>query len=212
MSRSEHPRHRRAAEEDAAAEDVRSAEEHAVADESAAQAANSGELPRTDPDHSGRRPESRDEEISRLRQEVDQANKRALQSQAEAENFRKRLRRDADEQAKFAALPLVADMLEVRDNLRRAIEAADTGQPVSGLRDGVAMCAKQLDDVFAKYGVREIPSQGEPFDPNVHEAISQIPSPDHEPGTVAHVATVGFTMHDRVIRPSQVVVSSGGGE
>ena len=91
----------------------------------------------------------------------------------------------------------------------RALEAADAGSESQGLNEGVAMVVKQLDDTLAKYQVREIPAQGELFDPNFHEAISQMPSDEVESGLVAVVAQTGFQMHDRVIRPAQVVVSTG---
>ena len=153
-------------------------------------------------------PETRDEEMERLREAADSADKRVLMAQAEAENFRKRMRRDYENQLKFAPLALVTDILEVRDNLVRALEAADSSDEGKGLKDGVAMVAKQLDDQLAKHGVKEIPAEGELFDPNFHEAISQMPS-DKPEGMVAHVAATGFQMHDRVVRPSQVVVSTG---
>lgn len=152
--------------------------------------------------------ETRDEEIERLRSSADEAEKRVLMAQAEAENFRKRMRRDFEDQLKFAALPLVTDILQVRDNLNRAIEAAAASDDSAGLKEGVAMVAKQLDDALARHGIREIPADGELFDPNFHEAISQMPS-DHAAGTIAHVAVTGFQLHDRVVRPSQVIVSTG---
>jgi molecular chaperone GrpE len=129
-------------------------------------------------------------------------------AQAEAENTRKRVRRDFEDRLKYASVPLVADLLDVRDNLIRAIEASESSEQTAGLREGVMMVAKQLDDTLAKYGIREIAAEGEAFDPNLHEAISQVPS-DHPAGSVAHVAAAGFQMHDRVVRPSQVVVSAG---
>jgi molecular chaperone GrpE len=155
--------------------------------------------------------ETRDEELSRLRQAGAEAEKRVLLAQAEAENFRKRLRRDVEEQLKFAAVPLIHDVLQVRDNLVRALEAASGNHESSGLSAGVAMVVKQLDDALAKHGIHEIPAAGELFDPNFHEAISQMPSQEHPSGTVALVAQTGFQMHDRVIRPAQVVVSTGNG-
>lgn len=154
-------------------------------------------------------PETRDEEMIRLRGEVNAADKRVLQAQADAENFRKRMRRDYEDQLKFASLPLVGDILQVRDNLERAIEAAGDSDATAGLRDGVTMVVKQLDDTLAKYGVEPIPAENEEFDPNYHEAISQMPHPEIASGHVAHVALVGFRMHGRVIRPTQVVVSTG---
>lgn len=155
-------------------------------------------------------PETRDEAMEQMRAEVQEADKRVLQAQAEAENFRKRMRRDFEDQIKFAPMGIVTDILEVRDNLVRAIEAADaSGEDVAGLKEGVQMVAKQLDDTLAKHNIREIPAQGELFDPNYHEAISQMPSAEYPEGTIAHVAVTGFQMFDRVIRPSQVVVSAG---
>jgi len=170
---------------------------------------SSPESSASQPESSAASPQSRDEELDRLRSEVGQAEKRVLLAQAEAENFRKRMRRDMEDQLRFAALPLVSDILEVRDNLLRALNAAEHSADLAGLKEGVAMVAKQLDDILAKYSVQEIPALGETFDPNCHEAISQMPSDEHPSGTVTHVAQSGFRMHDRVVRPSQVVVSSG---
>lgn len=155
--------------------------------------------------------ETRDEEMERLRAQAESAEKRVLQAQAEAENTRKRIRRDFEDQLKFASLDLVNNILEVRDNLNRALDASQSTADSAGLSEGVAMVAKQLDDTLAKFGVREIPAEGEAFDPNFHEAISQMPS-EHPAGIVMHVASAGFQMHDRVVRPSQVVVSSGPAE
>lgn len=155
--------------------------------------------------------ESRDEEMERLRETADSADMRVLKAQAEAENFRKRLRRDYEDQVKYASVPLVNDILEVRDNLLRGLEAASNAADAGGLQEGVAMVVKQLDDFLTKHSVLQIPTEGEQFDPNFHEAISQMPS-EHESGMVAHVAQGGFKMHDRVVRPSQVVVSTGPAE
>ncbi len=154
-------------------------------------------------------PETRDEEMERLRGEVLIAEKKVLQAQAEAENFRKRMRRDLEDQLRFAALPLVEDILSVRDNLLRGLEAAETNADSAGLKEGVAMVAKQLDDALAKHSVEQISTEDATFDPNLHEAISQMPSEEHPSGSIMHVAQTGFKMHDRVIRPTQVVVSSG---
>ncbi len=158
--------------------------------------------------HASAEPLTRDEEMESMRRDVDEANKRVLMAQADSENFRKRMRRDYEDQLKYASLSLVKDILQVRDNMHRAIEASEGAGGVESLRDGVAIVAKQLDDTLAKYGVKAIDDSGE-FDPNVHEAISQMPSPNHAPGAIAHVAVPGFMMHDRVVRPSQVVVSTG---
>ena len=177
---------------------------HDATDADTADAVDSALDAGVDTDAGGGGVETRDEEMQRLREAAMTADKRVLQAQAEAENFRKRMRRDYEDQLKYAALPMVTDLLQVRDNLLRAVDAAD--QQESGLKEGVQMVIKMLDDTLAKYGIAEIPIDG-PFDPNLHEAISQMPSPEHESGQIVHVATAGFKMHDRVVRPTQVVVA-----
>jgi molecular chaperone GrpE len=162
------------------------------------------------PDDSDAAFESRDEAMQRMMHEVEQARQRVLIAQAELENFRKRTRKDYEEQLRFAALPLVEDLLQVRDNLVRAIEAAESSDAsTAGLKDGVQLVAKQFDDALTKHGIKPITAVGEVFDPNYHQAISQMPSQEHAQGVVAIEATTGFQMHQRVVRPSQVVVSTG---
>ncbi|MGV3485509.1 MAG: nucleotide exchange factor GrpE [Planctomycetaceae bacterium] len=157
--------------------------------------------------------ETRDEQMDRLRSEVEDANNRVLMAQADLENFRKRMRRDVEDQIRFAAIPVISDLLQVRDNLVRAIDAAASAESeaasIDGLREGVRMLIKQFDDTLGKHGISSIPAVGEPFDPNVHQAIAQVPNADHPAGVIAHEAVTGFQMHGRVIRPSQVLVSTG---
>ncbi len=156
--------------------------------------------------------ETRDEEMLRLRGEVDEANNRVLMAQADLENFRKRMRRDTEDQIRFAALPIVGEILQVRDNLVRAIDAAENSAgeaPTDGLRDGVRMLIKQFDDTLGRHGITAIKSVGETFDPNFHQAISQMPSTEYPAGSIAYEAATGFQMHGRVVRPSQVIVSTG---
>ncbi len=149
--------------------------------------------------------------VQRFRSELDEANRRVLMAQAEIENSRKRMRRDYEDQLKYANMPLLRDTLAVLDNLRRAIDAAKNSDSAAAVADGVAIVAKQLEDVVAKHQCRPIPAEGELFDPNFHEAISQMPSPTVPAGVIAHVAVVGYQLHDRVVRPSQVIVSTGTG-
>ncbi len=139
-----------------------------------------------------------------------EAEREVLRARAELENFRKRLQRDAEQQLKYANVPLVRDLLEVIDNLNRATEAAqqDTGNAET-LRNGVQMVTEQLSGVLAKYGCKPIQSIGTEFDPNIHEAIAQVPSDEFAAGVVAQELAVGYLLHDRVVRPSNVIVSSG---
>lgn len=156
--------------------------------------------------------ETPEQRIELLEADLDEANRRVLMAQADVENFRKRMRRDYEEQIRYAAVPLIRDMLDVRDNLQRALDAAQSSEQAAGLREGVAIVAKQLDEVLAKHHCRPIPAEGELFDPNYHEAISQMPSDSHAAGTVVHEATRGYQLYERVVRPSQVIVSTGPAE
>jgi molecular chaperone GrpE len=144
-----------------------------------------------------------------FRSQLQQAEDRVLRTQAELENFRKRTRRDMDEQRRYANLQLVNDLLPAIENLDRAIEAADKDESASGLAAGVKMVADQVRAILSQHSCVRIEAEGRPFDPNVHEAIAQEPSDDVPAGHVTRVVSVGYQLHDRVIRPAQVMVSTG---
>jgi len=137
-----------------------------------------------------------------------QANDRVLRLQAELDNVRKRTSRELMEQQRYAALPLIRDLLPVLDNINRAIEAAEKAHDASGLLDGFNLVQQQLKTVLQQHDCAEIDALHEPFDPHRHEAISQQGDPEHPPGTILHVAQAGYQLHGRVVRPSQVVVSA----
>ena len=143
-------------------------------------------------------------------QRLHDAEKRALQSQAELENFRRRQRRESDELLKYASLNLIADLLDVSDNLARALASADEGS-AQAVVAGVRMVQTQLAHVLEKHGCRRIDSVGQPFDPNVHSAILMQPSDTAPANTVAAETRGGYRLHDRVVRPAEVVVSTGSG-
>jgi molecular chaperone GrpE len=131
------------------------------------------------------------------------AREQLLRGQADLENYQKRSQRELAEQRRYAALPLARELLNVTDNLQRAIEAGESEQLVSG----VQMVAEQLAMILSQYDCLLIDAEGQEFDPNLHEAIGQVPSQDHPPGTVIQVTQAGYRMHDRVVRPSQVLVA-----
>ncbi len=148
--------------------------------------------------------------IVSLLAQVDQANDRVLRAQAELENVRKRARRDMDEQRKYANLPLISDLLPAFDNLDRAVEAAEQNENATGLLEGVKMVAVQIQSILEQYNCRRLAaSNGDTFDPHVHQAIAQEPSEEIPAGSITREVQVGYQLHDRVIRPSQVMVSSG---
>lgn len=131
----------------------------------------------------------------------------AKSTQAEFENYQKRAARDRDAERKYAAAALARDLLPAFDNLERAIAAAKAAGDEGPLAQGVTATVTQLLQAFARHGIAPIPAQGQPFDPNRHEAVAQLPSADQPPGTVLQVHAQGFQIHDRVLRPASVIVS-----
>ena len=149
------------------------------------------------------------DELQQLQQQLAEANDRALRAQAELENFRKRSRRQLDDELRYATLPLLRDLLPVLDNVDRAMQSATTTRDADALLEGVRMVAKHLEDVLEQRQCTRIEALHEPFDPNRHEAISMRPDPDHPANTVVEVVQSGFQLFDRVVRPTQVIVSTG---
>ncbi len=147
------------------------------------------------------------EQIAQLKQERDEFREQALRSRAEFANYQKRAKQQADSDRIYSIASLARDLLEPFDNLERAIEALRA----SGALDvtaGLDMVQKQLLDILAKHGVEPIPAHGRPFDPNLHDAVVQQPSPDHPEGTVVAELSKGYKIRDRVLRPSKVAVSA----
>jgi molecular chaperone GrpE len=153
-------------------------------------------------------PQTADAKLQQLEALAAEANQRAMRACAELENFRKRMRREMDEERRYAALPVLRDLLAVVDNLQRAVAAADDADKSSALLQGVQMVADQLARVLQQHHCREIAAQGTRFDPNLHEALAQQPTAAHPPGTVLEVTRAGYQLHDRVIRPAQVLVAA----
>jgi molecular chaperone GrpE len=147
--------------------------------------------------------------IAELEAQLKDANERALRAQAELENYRKRAQRELADERRYALVNPVRDLLPVVDNLQRAIDAAAKASDGAGLLEGVKLVAGQLDAVLKQQGCQPIETVGTPFDPNQHEAIGQEPSSEHPAGTVTRSFQNGYKLHDRVIRPAQVFVSTG---
>jgi molecular chaperone GrpE len=153
--------------------------------------------------------DSPEQMVDALEQQVAELRDRELKAQAELENFRRRMLRDVETQLKFGSLPFVRDLLDVVDNLHRATETNSGNAGAEGLVAGVKLVQHQLASVLAKHHCTPIESVGKPFDPNVHQAIAQQPSQEFPAGSVMLETSAGYMMHDRVIRPSMVIVSTG---
>ncbi|APE45102.1 nucleotide exchange factor GrpE [Sulfitobacter alexandrii] len=150
-------------------------------------------------------------ELDQLRAERDQLKDRFMRALADAENARKRSDKDRREAENYGGSKLARDMLPVYDNMKRALEAAtDEQREVSGpLLEGVELTMRELLNVFKKHGIEIIaPEVGDRFDPKLHQAMFEAPVPDTKAGDIIQVAAEGFMLHDRLLRPAQVGVSS----
>jgi molecular chaperone GrpE len=145
--------------------------------------------------------------VSPADEAVREANDRALRAQAELENFRRRSRREFDDAQRYREIDLLRDLLPVLDNVLRAIEAADRTADVDSLRSGFRMTAQQIEKILESHGCRTIDTEGSAFDPTVHDAILQQAVPGVTAGTVLGTASRGYRLHDRVVRPAQVIVA-----
>ncbi len=147
-------------------------------------------------------------EAEQLRRDLEEATDKTLRARAELENFRKRMQRLMEEERKYASMELFRDLLPVWDNMGRALEAVDKTDDNASLYEGLNMMHRQLLEVLEKHECRRIESIHQPFDPNFHESIAQQPNAELPPGTVIFETQVGFQLHDRVVRPSQVVLAA----
>ena len=150
-------------------------------------------------------------ELDELRAERDALKDKFMRALADAENARKRgdkMRRDAEQ---YGGSKLARDMLPVYDNMKRALEAATEEQRAgaAALIEGIELTMRELLNVFKKHGMTIIaPQVGDKFDPNIHEAMFEASVPGTNAGDIIQVSTEGFMLHDRLLRPSQVGVSS----
>jgi molecular chaperone GrpE len=124
------------------------------------------------------------------------------------ENLRKRLIRDLEKSRRFALEEVMKDLLQVRDSLERGIESIDSNTPVETLREGKELTLRMFNKVLSDHGLEVIDPKGEAFNPELHQAVSLQPSPEHAENTVLDVLQKGFRLHDRLLRPAMVVVSS----
>ncbi|MCR8825479.1 nucleotide exchange factor GrpE [Pseudosulfitobacter koreensis] len=150
-------------------------------------------------------------ELDQLRAERDQLKDRFMRALADAENARKRSDKDRREAENYGGSKLARDMLPVYDNMKRALETTNEDQrEVAGpLLEGIELTMRELLSVFKKHGIDMIaPEVGDKFDPQHHQAMFEAPVPGTKAGEIIQVAAEGFMLHDRLLRPAQVGVSS----
>jgi len=131
-----------------------------------------------------------------------------LQAKAEVENIRRRTQKDIEKAHRFSVEKFAKDMLPVVDSLEMGLAAADdSADEVTALKEGMELTLKQLISSLEKSGVLQVNPVGEAFSPELHQAISMVPSPDHEPNSVIQVFQKGYTLNSRLLRPAMVIVA-----
>ncbi len=149
------------------------------------------------------------EQLEQIQAEATEWQDKYTRLYAELENSKKRLARLYANQAEQDKEHLLRDMLPLADNLERALTNASGDEAEAGLRQGVALTLKAFVDALAKHGVRPIQAQGQPFDPELHEAAGAVHHPALPPGTVVRVEQKGYTVGDKLLRPARVLVAVG---
>jgi len=153
--------------------------------------------------------------ITELEGQVADLTDRLLRAAAESENVRRRAERDKDDTRKFAVQKFAEDVLAVADNLTRALEAipadARDNDQVRALAEGVELTGRELAGVLERHGVKLIEARGKRFDPNLHQAVFEVPTGEAEPGTVVQVLREGYTLNDRLLRAAMVGVAKAKG-
>lgn len=151
------------------------------------------------------------EALAALRRDLETAKQDVLYAQAETQNVRRRLEREKDEARAYAATGFARDILSVADNLSRAVQAIPESlradDSMKGLVIGLEATQRELEKVFASHGITRIASMGLPLDPNQHQAMLEVPSADHEPGTVVQEMQAGWMIKDRLLRAAMVAVA-----
>lgn len=156
------------------------------------------------------------EALVRLLKENEELKDRALRGAAEMENLRRRTARDVVDARAYAVANFARDMLQVADNLQRAMDAIPAEAKASddagfkALIEGVEITARGMLATLERHGVKKLAPEGERFDPNFHQAMFEVPNPDIASGTVVQVVQPGYSIGDRVLRPAMVGVSKGG--
>jgi len=162
----------------------------------------------------GKEPGPAERELAALQEEKARLEERWVRLSADFDNHRKRMLREKQETLAYGHENVVKDLLPVVDNLERAMEhaSASSGAGFGSVLQGIELVRRELLGVLAKHGVSPIEAEGEPFDPNVHEALAQVEDPNVPVGNVARVLQRGYRLRDRLLRPARVLVSKGSGE
>lgn len=145
--------------------------------------------------------------LAEAKAEVQRFREQWMRSAADFDNFRKRTRKELEDNRKAGKEELLKEFLPVFDNLERAIQSATRAQDVKAVSDGLSMILRQFVDTLSRAGITKVPTVGSQFDPTVHEAIQQVETDEHAPGTVVAEVQPGYSQGERLIRAAMVVVA-----
>jgi molecular chaperone GrpE len=155
------------------------------------------------------------EMVAQLQEDVAEAKDAAMRAQADAQNIQRRAEQDVEKARKFALERFCSELLPVADNLERALEAAAIAaiddEIVKPIAEGVELTLKSFRDAMKKFNIEVVDPQGEPFDPQLHQAMSMVENNEVEPNTVTSVMQKGYTLNGRLVRPAMVMVSKAAG-
>jgi len=150
--------------------------------------------------------------VAQLQEDVIASKDLALRAQAEAQNVKRRAEQDVERARKFALEQFTRELLPVVDNLERALEAASgDDEVVKPIAEGVELTLKSFLDAMGRFNIEPVDPQGEPFDPNLHQAMSVVENDEVEPNSVIAVVQKGYTLNGRLVRPAMVLVSKASG-
>ncbi|MEQ6389389.1 nucleotide exchange factor GrpE [Bacillaceae bacterium S4-13-58] len=147
------------------------------------------------------------QEYQNVQKEKDEVYQRFLRLQADYENFKRRTIKEREADRKYRSQDLIQDILPVLDNFERALQIQAEEASFSQFVDGMKMVYNQLRQALVKEGIEEIGAEGQPFDPNFHQAVMQVQDPEQPPNTIVEVFQKGYRLKDRVIRPAMVKVN-----
>ncbi len=154
---------------------------------------------------------SEGEDLQQLQADMEKFRELALRSQADLDNYRKRAQREKEESNRYANAGLLGQLIPIIDNFDFGLAAASSDPAGASLTQGMSMVLKQLQDFLAAQGVTAIDAEGQPFDPNLHEAVAQEPSDTVPEGHVLRQVRRGYKLKDRLLRAANVIVSKGPG-
>ncbi len=152
-----------------------------------------------------------EEALAELRNDLEASKQETLYAKAETQNVRRRMEKDVADARAYAATGFARDILSVSDNLSRAIDSVPAelreDDKFKGLVAGIEATQRELDKVFGQHGISRIASMGLPLDPNQHQAMMEVPSDEHDPGTIVQEMQAGYMIRDRLLRPAMVGVA-----